>query len=247
MDEDRDKDGETKAAPRILPYTPAHPPADEGPRRHDAKVTIDPSARSDRAAYFFDRATARLAPRPELDAPSIGEGVLVPGFRPGPPRDAAVLIPIVDRRPDATVLLTRRTDTLATHAGQIAFPGGKIDADDADPIACALREAEEEVGLRRDAVVLLGCLPPFLTGTGFRIFPVLARIDPDYDLRLNSDEVAEAFEVPLAFLMDAANHRRASRVFNGVERQFYEMPFGGHYIWGATAGIIRALYERIYP
>lgn len=156
-------------------------------------------------------------------------------------------MPIVDRRPDATVLLTRRTDTLATHAGQIAFPGGKMDPGDADPVACVLRETEEEIGLPRNAVSLLGCLPPFLTGTGFRIFPVLARIEPDYGLTLNPTEVAEVFEVPLAFLMDPANHRRASRLVSGVERQFYEMPFGSHYIWGATAGIIRALYERIYP
>jgi len=246
MSEDRDKHGETKAAPRILQDTFPEPGLDLGVVPGDAKVTVASAARSAASAYFFDRAPGRLSPRPRLDVPSIGEGFLLPGIT-GTPRDAAVLMPVVDRRPDPTVLLTLRTDTLASHAGQIAFPGGKIDPGDADPVACALREAEEEIGLARDAVSLLGCLPPFLTGTGFRIFPVLARIEPDYGLMLNPAEVAEAFEVPLAFLMDAANHRRASRIVGGVERQFYEMPFGGHHIWGATAGIIRALYERIYP
>jgi 8-oxo-dGTP pyrophosphatase MutT (NUDIX family) len=246
MSEDRDKHGETKAAPRILPDTFPDRGLDLGVLRGDAKVTTTATARSAASAYFFDRAAVRLSPSPRLDIPSIGEGFLLPGIT-GTPRDAAVLMPVVDHRPDPAVLLTRRTDTLASHAGQIAFPGGKIDPGDADPVACALREAEEEIGLAPDAVSLLGCLPPFLTGTGFRIFPVLARIEPDYGLRLNAAEVAEAFEVPLAFLMDAANHRRASRLVGGVERQFYEMPFDRHHIWGATAGIIRALYERIYP
>ncbi|MGV8839322.1 MAG: CoA pyrophosphatase [Bauldia sp.] len=210
-------------------------------------MTVSAGTRSAAVARFFDRAAAVLSPRPVFDGPATGEGFLLAGRPPGAPRDAAVLMPIVDRRPDAAVLLTRRTDTLATHAGQIAFPGGKVDPADADPIACALREAEEEIGLPRSEVELLGCLPPFQTGTGFRVFPVLARIGPGYRLALNPAEVADAFEVPLAFLMDGANHRRASRVFDGVERSFYEMPFGPHYIWGATAGIIRVLYERMYP
>ncbi|MCW5716567.1 MAG: CoA pyrophosphatase [Bauldia sp.] len=247
MPEDRDKDGETKAAPRIPPDTFAEPPADRPSIPGDAKVTAAATGRSTATAYFFDRASILLSPRAQLDVPAIGEGFVLPGVTPGALRDAAVLIPVVDRRPDATVLLTRRTDTLSTHAGQVAFPGGKVDAGDADPVACALRETEEEIGLPKEAVSLLGCLPPCMSATGFRIFPVIARIEPDYGLRLNPAEVAEAFEVPLAFLMDDANHRRASRLFAGVERHFYEMPFGGHYIWGATAGIIRALYERIYP
>lgn len=247
MAEDRDERGETKAAPRVLADTGVVVAPDLEASIPDAKVTAHAGVRSAIAARFFDRAPVVLSPRPAFDGPATGEGFLLPGRAAGPPRDAAVLMPIVDRRPDASVLLTRRTDTLANHAGQIAFPGGKVDPADADPIACALREAEEEVGLPRSAVELLGCLPPFLTGTGFRVFPVLARIEPGYTLALNPAEVADAFEVPLAFLMDARNHRRASRVFNGVERSFYEMPFGDHYIWGATAGIIRVLYERMYP
>jgi 8-oxo-dGTP pyrophosphatase MutT (NUDIX family) len=161
-------------------------------------------------------------------------------------RDAAVLIPVVAHEPEATVILTLRTGHLSSHAGQIAFPGGKIDAGDASPAAAALREAEEEIGLAADAVSVVGELAPYLSRTGYRIVPVLGRVEPGYTLRLNADEVAEVFEVPLAFLMNPANHRRASRVFFGKERTFYEIPFGERYIWGVSAGIIRALYEQVY-
>ncbi|MCC6735070.1 MAG: CoA pyrophosphatase [Bauldia sp.] len=247
MAEDRDKRGETKAVPRVPADPAVIPEPDFEASIPDAKVTIAAGVRSAASARFFDRAPTVFPPYPVLDGPATGEGFVLPGRPSGPPRDAAVLMPVVDRRPDAAILLTRRTETLSTHAGQIAFPGGKVDPADADPVACALREAEEEIGLPPSAVEVLGCLPPFLTGTGFRVFPVLARIEPGYRLALNPAEVADAFEVPLAFLMDAGNHRRGSRVFNGVERSFYEMPFGGHYIWGVTAGIIRILYERMYP
>ena len=161
-------------------------------------------------------------------------------------RDAAVLIPVVAREPEATVILTLRTGHLSSHAGQIAFPGGKIDAGDASPAAAALREAEEEIGLAAGAVGVVGALAPYLSRTGYRIVPVVGRVEPGYGLRLNADEVAEVFEVPLAFLMNPANHRRASRVFFGKERTFYEIPFGERYIWGVSAGIIRALYEQVY-
>jgi 8-oxo-dGTP pyrophosphatase MutT (NUDIX family) len=161
-------------------------------------------------------------------------------------RDAAVLIPVVAHEPEASVILTVRTAQLSSHAGQIAFPGGKIDAGDADPAAAALREAEEEIGLDPAAVTVVGALAPYLSRTGYRVVPVLARVEPGAALRLNPDEVAEAFEVPLAFLMNAANHVRGSRVFLGRERYFYEMPFGERYIWGVTAGIIRGLYEQVY-
>jgi 8-oxo-dGTP pyrophosphatase MutT (NUDIX family) len=160
-------------------------------------------------------------------------------------RDAAVLIPVVARDPEATVILTERMPHLSAHAGQIAFPGGKIDADDAGPAAAALREAEEEIGLDRSRIEVVGYLDPYLSRTGYRIVPVVGRIEPGYRLSLNRGEVADAFEVPLAFLLDPANHRRASRAFMGRERYFYEMPFGEHYIWGVTAGIIRALYEQV--
>jgi 8-oxo-dGTP pyrophosphatase MutT (NUDIX family) len=160
-------------------------------------------------------------------------------------RDAAVLVPVIAYEPEARVLLTLRTDHLPSHAGQIAFPGGKIEPGDASPTAAALREAAEEIGLAA-SVDVVGPLPIYLSRTGFRIAPVLARVEPGYALHPNRDEVADVFEVPLAFLMDPANHRRASRTLMGAERHFYEMPFGDRYIWGVTAGIIRSLYEQVY-
>jgi 8-oxo-dGTP pyrophosphatase MutT (NUDIX family) len=159
-------------------------------------------------------------------------------------RPAAVLIPVVDR-PDPTVLLTLRTE-LPSHPGQIAFPGGKIDAGDATPAAAALREAQEEIGLTHDLIEPIGYLDLYLTFSGFRILPTLARVRPDYELVLNEREVADAFEVPLAFLMDAQNHALHSRDWKGIQRKYYAMPFGERYIWGVTAGILRNLYERIY-
>ena len=201
---------------------------------------------------FARRATERLRDRdheiPEPIAVVAGDHVLNPGFvhGPGPFRDAAVLIPVVAREPEATVLLTRRTAHLTSHAGQIAFPGGKIDATDASATDAALREAEEEVGLDRTLITPIGSLDPYLTGTGYRIVPVVAMVDPDHRLVLNPHEVVSAFEVPLPFLMSPANHRRGSREFGGATRYFYEMPFGEHYIWGVTAGIIRGLYERVF-
>ena len=159
-------------------------------------------------------------------------------------RPAAVLIPVVDR-PDPTVLLTLRTE-LPSHPGQIAFPGGKIDAGDATPALAAIREAEEEIGLTHELIEPIGYLDLYLTFSGFRILPMLARVRADYRLALNEREVAEAFEVPLAFLMDAQNHALHSRDWKGIERKYYAMPFGERYIWGVTAGILRNLYERIY-
>ncbi len=199
---------------------------------------------------FFPLAAARLASRPPPAAAGeerLGDHLLNPGFLPEELtyRDAAVLIPVVSRAPEATVLLTQRTPHLSAHAGQIAFPGGKIDPGDRDAGAAALREAEEEIGLAPSLVGLVGYLDPYLTRTGYRIVPVLGRVDPSFRLRLNAAEVEEAFEVPLAFLMSPANHRQSSRVLLGKPRYFYEMPFEGRYIWGVTAGIIRALYERV--
>lgn len=196
---------------------------------------------------FFPLAAAAIA----RDAAAAGEGGdhlhdAVPAMPQGVAyRDAAVLIPVIAYEPEAKVLLTLRTQHLPSHPGQIAFPGGKIEPTDASPAAAALREAAEEVGLS-DKVAVVGSLGTYLSRTGFRIVPVLARVEPGYALRINADEVADVFEVPLAFLMDPANHRRASRTLMGVERHFYEMPFGDRYIWGVTAGIIRSLYEQVY-
>jgi 8-oxo-dGTP pyrophosphatase MutT (NUDIX family) len=161
-------------------------------------------------------------------------------------RDAAVLIAVVDRAPEATVLLTTRTEHLRSHAGQIAFPGGRIDAEDPTPEFAALRETEEEIGLSPQEVELVGRMPDYISGSGFRIAPVLGIVRPDYFLTLNTVEVEDAFEVPLSFLMDPANHRRDSRIWQNRERYFYVMPFGNRHIWGVTAGIIRTVYERLY-
>jgi len=161
-------------------------------------------------------------------------------------RDAAVLIPVIDRVPGATVLFTQRTPHLKSHAGQIAFPGGKIDAADASPLAAAVRETEEEIGLDPHLIEPVGALEPYLTRSGYRIVPVLAMVRADFELTLNPHEVDDAFEVPLSFLMRAENHRKTSRSFKGFEAAFYEMLYRDRYIWGITAGIVRQLYERLY-
>jgi 8-oxo-dGTP pyrophosphatase MutT (NUDIX family) len=135
---------------------------------------------------------------------------------------------------------------LSELAGQIAFPGGKIDATDASPRDAALREAWEEVGLDRSFIEPIGYLDLYGTGFGFRILPTVARVKPGFRLTLNHAEVDDAFEVPLAFLMNPANHQVHSKEFRGMERSYYAMPFAERYIWGATAGILRVLYERIY-
>jgi 8-oxo-dGTP pyrophosphatase MutT (NUDIX family) len=147
--------------------------------------------------------------------------------------------------PQPTVLLTQRSAHLNDHAGQIAFPGGKIDPTDATPRDAALREAFEEVGLERRFVEPIGYLDLYATSFGFRILPTVARVEPGFSLRVNAAEVDDAFEVPLAFLMNPANHQIHSKEFRGMERWYYAMPFADRYIWGATAGILRVLYERI--
>lgn len=161
-------------------------------------------------------------------------------------RDAAVLVPVVDHGSEATLLLTRRADSLRKHSGQIAFPGGAIDPQDGTAEKAALREANEEIGLVEKQAEIIGHMPRYLTGSGFSITPVLAVVNTPLDLRLNPDEVADIFEVPLSFLMNPANHRRESRLFNGKERFYYAMPYQERFIWGITAGIIRGLYERLY-
>jgi 8-oxo-dGTP pyrophosphatase MutT (NUDIX family) len=204
---------------------------------------------------FFARAHARLVlevppaltdpqakgARGDLDLnPSMWEIAGVSATKP-----AAVLVPIIDR-PEPTVLFTLRTQELTSHAGQVAFPGGKIDPGDESPVAAALREAREEIGLSPMLIEPLGYLDLYLTLSGFRILPTVARVKPDFELTLNPWEVVETFEVPLAFLMTPANQQRRSREWKGIQREYYAIPFGDRYIWGITAGIVRNLYDRIY-
>jgi len=162
------------------------------------------------------------------------------GPRPDPAqlRPAAVLVPVVDRAPSPTVLLTQRAAHLKEHSGQVSFPGGRVHAEDASPEATALREAREEIGLDPERVELLGRMPEYYTRTGFRITPVLAIVTPPFELLPDANEVEEIFEVPLAFLLDPANHQRQSRVWQGETRWFFAMPYERHYIWGATAGML---------
>lgn len=161
-------------------------------------------------------------------------------------REAAVLVPLIEHADGIHVLLTERSGDLSSHAGQVAFPGGRIDPEDDGPVDAALREAEEEVGLDRSFVDVVGFLDAYETGTRFRVVPVVGFVKPGFELTLNPGEVDEAFEVPLAFLMDPKNHERHSATWKGKKRTFYAMPHDGHYIWGATAGMIVNLYERAF-
>lgn len=210
------------------------------------------------AEAFEARVLARLSlvePPESADPAAIpprGDYILNPEFEVAPHargpdfRSAAVLIPVVAHRDEARVLLTRRASHLRDHSGQVAFPGGKIDPRDGSAMMAALREAEEEIGLTRRFVRPLGYLDLYLTGSGFRVLPLIGLVDPAYEMTVNPDEVDEAFEVPLAFLMSPENHQLRSRPWRGAERYFYAMPFGEHYIWGVTAGIIRNMYERLF-
>ena len=213
-------------------------------------------AKSDAAhADFFSRAKARLTldvphgladpnvipKRGDHDADPVMEAIA----KVRPIRPAAVLIPVV-AHPEPTVILTTRTAHLADHGGQIAFPGGKIDAGDESPAAAAVREAREEIGLEADFVEPVGYLDVYMTTRGFRIVPTIARVSPGFSLTLNRHEVEDAFEVPLAFLMELTNHQRHSRDWEGMTRHYYAIPFDKRYIWGVTAGILRNLHERIY-
>ena len=180
-----------------------------------------------------------------LRQPAAGQPVREAGFEFTELTPAAVLFPIVQRAGGHTVLLTQRTAHLRDHGGQISFPGGRVEAGDPSPVHTALRETEEEIGLTRDHVEILGFLPEYHTGTGFRVTPVVALLTPPFELAPDPFEVAEVFEVPLAFLLDPANHQRHSLHYRGALRHFFAMPYGDYFIWGATAGMIRSLSERL--
>jgi len=201
-----------------------------------------------------DRLTAdalrrRFAAPPAWQIEFPGDGGLFAGREPA---SASVLVPIVDRADGLRVLLTRRTEHLKDHAGQISFPGGRQEEHDADVVAAALREAQEEVGLAPEHVEIVGALPVYTTVTAFRVTPVVALVEPRFSLALDPFEVAEAFEVPLAYLMDPRHHRRHRFEAEGVTRHFLSMPWDGldaegrprqYFIWGATAAMLRNLYR----
>jgi 8-oxo-dGTP pyrophosphatase MutT (NUDIX family) len=218
---------------------------------HDTRTDAQ-SPLSERGFRRLAQATlSKTAPVADPDAPDSPSDFdlspeLVPEIARAPLAPAAVLIPIVVRA-ELTVLLTQRTEGLKRHAGQIAFPGGRMEPTDRDAIATALREAQEEIGLDPSFVEPLGYLDTYRTGTGFRIFPVVSLVREGFTLKLDAREVADAFEVPLAFLMNADNHRTETRTWRGQERRFYAMPFEQRYIWGATAGIMKNMHKRLFP
>lgn len=160
---------------------------------------------------------------------------------------AAVLVPIVLREPELTVLLTQRTAHLHDHAGQVSFPGGRCEAGDASPVATALREAQEEVGLDHARVEVLCMLPEYITGTGFAVTPVVGLVHPPLNLKLDDFEVADVFEPPLAFLLDPANRSRQRLEYRGEWREYWAIPWRGRYIWGATAAMLVGLGQFLFP
>lgn len=209
----------------------------------DAHLPAVPAARLG-ATELRQRFAASAPGEPEL----AGDGRVLDGREPAA---ASVLVPLVAHAQGVTVLLTRRTEHLRDHAGQISFPGGRAEEIDAGAVHTALREAEEEVGLSPAHVEVIGMLPVYTTVTGFHVTPVVALVRPGFTLAIDSFEVAEAFEVPLSFLMDPAHHRRHEFEFGGQRRQFLSMPWQGtdatgqpreYFIWGATAAMLRNLY-----
>jgi len=234
--------------------TQSNPPV--RPRRPPVRPAFDPQAQPWTVA---DDGLAAIAPgrltpaalRQAFGGPlpataeQRGDDARYPG-REGPPVPAAVLIPLVARAEGPCVLLTQRTAHLYDHAGQISFPGGRVEPTDADAVAAALRETEEETGLQSSHIEVLGSMAPYRTATGFVVTPVAALVQPGFTLAPDSFEVAEVFEVPLAFLMDPANHRRhRATLADGTVRNYYSMPWKGYFIWGATAAMLRNLYRLL--
>ncbi len=172
-----------------------------------------------------------------------GDHALNAGLEPLQPlKPAAVLVPIIERE-TLSILFTRRTSHLAHHAGQISFPGGHIEPDDECPQDTALRETEEEIGLERERIAVIGHLDTYVTRTGFVVTPIVGVVTPPFTLNPDPHEVAEIFEVPLNFLMDSSNHQFCSAEFDGQVRHFYAMPYESYYIWGATAGMLKNFYD----
>lgn len=191
------------------------------------------------------RALASGSPRRSNDESRIGTGG---DWQNGCDDDlipAAVLVPLVVRDGDLTVLLTRRTEHLDRHAGQISFPGGRADPGDGSALQTALRETEEEIGLHRSLIKVIGELDQYIVGTGYLVNPIIGMIEPPFNLTPHTGEVAEIFEVPLEYLVNPKNHGRAEREFNGVRRHYFYIDYQNYHIWGATAGMLRNLSERL--
>lgn len=167
------------------------------------------------------------------------------GVDPANEKQASVLIPIVDRNPEPTILLTKRTEHLASHPGQISFPGGGREAGDHDDLATALREAREEVGIESDLIAIIGRLDTYRTVTGFAISPFIGVVQADFELKIDQREVEAVFELPLTYLLDPRHHKIESRFWKGHKRFFYAMPYEGYYIWGATAAMLVNLYDTL--
>src|SRR5215831_20498511 len=198
---------------------------------------LPPDAQRD----WLVQALARPAP---ASARNLSDGFRLPG-REGEPTPAAVLVPLVHRDEGLTVLFTQRSLDLPDHPGQISFPGGRIERSDSDPPVAALREAEEEVGLARERVSILGRLAEYETVTGYRVVPVVGWIEPPFELRPDPVEVADVFEVPLDFILDTANHQRHYRMLGSVRRDYWAIPWLHRYIWGATAAMLLILERTL--
>ena len=217
-----------------------------------AKLLFDPrilpiDAIAGEPALALERLSAdwlrqRFAEQPEW-APEAAETSYAVRADGSPTTAASVLIALVQRPEGLSLVLTQRNADLTDHPGQISFPGGRAEAYDASPVETALREAEEEIGLDRTHVEVIGSLPDYYTGTGYRVTPVVALVTPPFTLQADPGEVEEIFEVPLAFLMDGLHHQRLSVELPSGRRSFYAMPYGTYYIWGATAGMLRNLFH----